>query len=711
METIESGLRNNILFGELGDEELSLMVATMKQKIVQPNQHLITQGEMGDNFYVVDYGEFYYEVDGECVGENAEVGATFGELALLYNSPRAASVISTVESKCWVLPRDHFRKIVASTANKSRTKVADSLKSVYLLKGLTNDQINALVDATTIVHFEPNDTIIAKGDEGSIFYFLKSGDVECTKIGKGEDMNNLNLGPGDYFGERALMRNEPRAANVIARTACECIALSKDDFEKYLGSLLDTLDANLGKRVLKSLPILKELTEKERAQIVEEFKEESFKAGEFIVRQGEAGSTFYIIRDGVAEVNKNVKGANEPAVVATLNPGDYFGEGALLEDEKRGANVVAKGGEVKVFSLERAAFDKYMNKSKNRMSKHFSTRQDQTADAVKKATRSVESQIKFKDLVQIRTLGTGTFGRVKLVEHKGMKRAFALKVLQKAQVVAYRQQTNVLNEKDIMAESDHPFILRLFKTFKDNNCLYMLLELVLGGELFSLLHIRGGKLADKDSRFYAACVLDALEYLHDRTIVYRDLKPENLLIDDVGYIKVVDFGFAKKVLDKTFTLCGTPEYLSPELVLGKGHNKGVDIWALGILIFEMITGASPFADSINTDHMVICKKIVRGALEFPSARKYPEKAKDLTQKLLVRESHLRIGCLAGGSQDIKDHAWFRGLDWRELYRKRIKAPWIPDIKSHLDTSNFEPYDEDDSVDPYMDNGNGWDNDF
>jgi len=693
---IMKALSNNVLFNSLGDMELQLMVGTMKAQTCAPEEILINQGEMGDNFYVVESGSFDYEVDGEVVGE-ALPGASFGELALLYNSPRAATVIAREESKLWTLPRDNFRKIIAANANKSLHQIQNALKSVPLLQGLSDEQINQLCDITALVTFKQGDVILRKGDEGSVFYFIKKGAVECTKIGNDDGNLDIQLEAGDYFGERALLKSEPRAANVIALNDVECIALDKDDFTRHLGPLQGILERNLGLRVLKSLPVLKDLNQAERNKIVEEFREEDFQEGQYIVRQGETGETFYIIREGEAEVSKKVENTDETAIIATLKSGDYFGEGALLNDEPRGADIRAKTL-VKTFVLDRAAFDRHMNKMKGKLSKHLSRRQDEIADKVKEARRGVEAQIKFSDLKQIRTLGTGTFGRVKLVQHQKLNMVFALKILQKAQVVAYRQQVNVVNEKEVMAECDHPFILRLYKTFKDQNCLYMLLELVPGGELFSLLHLRGGKLADKDARFYAGCVLDGLEYLHDRTIVYRDLKPENLLIDEVGYCKIVDFGFAKKVADKTFTLCGTPEYLAPELVLGKGHNKSVDYWALGVLIFEMLTSASPFADHINGDHMVICKNIVRGKLEF--SRKYPEKAKDLTQQLLVKESHMRLGNLKGGAKDIKDHAWFKSLDFNELYRKRIKAPWIPTIKSPLDSSNFELYDEDDEVEEF-----------
>jgi serine/threonine protein kinase len=321
---------------------------------------------------------------------------------------------------------------------------------------------------------------------------------------------------------------------------------------------------------------------------------------------------------------------------------------------------------------------------------------------------SLRKEIKFSDLTMIRTLGTGTFGRVKLVTFND--EAFALKCLQKQQIVAFVLQTNIMYEKNMMLESDHPFILQLLNTYKDRDQLYMLLELVQGGELFSRLNQKDGLLPSAQARFYASCVLDAFQYIHSKNICYRDLKPENLLIDSEGYIKVVDFGFAKVVPDRTYTLCGTPEYLAPEIVLGKGHNKGVDYWALGVLIYEMLTGLTPFADYESNDTRVICRNIMQGDLVFPASLR-DSKAKDLVRKLLCRDSHQRLGCLKRGAQDIKDHPWFKDMDWAALLEKRLKAPWVPAVTSAVDTSNFDPYDEDEEVDRYVDDGSNWDADF
>merc|ERR1719453_2943858 len=169
-----------------------------------------------------------------------------------------------------------------------------------------------------------------------------------------------------------------------------------------------------------------------------------------------------------------------------------------------------------------------------------------------------------------------------------------------------------MNEKRIMSEIDHPFIVRLMETFKDDNRLYMVLEFCPGGELFSLLQ-RERRLNEEAAAFYGCMVMLAFEYLHNLNIIYRDLKPENLMIDAKGYIKVVDFGFAKHIKDRTWTLCGTPEYLAPETIRNKGHGKGVDWWALGILIYEMVVGIPPY----NGDTaMQTYTQILEGNLNF-----------------------------------------------------------------------------------------------
>ncbi|XP_062343988.1 cAMP-dependent protein kinase catalytic subunit PRKX isoform X2 [Cinclus cinclus] len=264
---------------------------------------------------------------------------------------------------------------------------------------------------------------------------------------------------------------------------------------------------------------------------------------------------------------------------------------------------------------------------------------------------------KLEDLETLATVGTGTFGRVHLVKEKMAKRYFALKVMSIPDVIRLKQEQHVHNEKSVLKEVNHPFLIRLFWTNHDERFLYMLMEYVPGGELFSYLR-NMGRFNNSTGLFYSTEIICAIEYLHSKEIVYRDLKPENILLDKEGHIKLTDFGFAKKLVDRTWTLCGTPEYLAPEVIQSKGHGRAVDWWALGILIFEMLSG-------------------------------------DLIKKLLVVDRTRRLGNMKNGADDVKRHRWFRSIDWDAVPQRRLKPPIVPKVSNDGDTSNFEAYPEDD----------------
>lgn len=215
----------------------------------------------------------------------------------------------------------------------------------------------------------------------------------------------------------------------------------------------------------------------------------------------------------------------------------------------------------------------------------------------------------------------------------------------------------------------------------------MVIEYIAGGEFFTHLR-KAGRFENLAARFYSTQIILAFEYMHAADFIYRDLKPENLLLDKTGYLKVTDFGFAKKVTFKTYTLCGTPEYIAPEVLLNKGHGKGVDWWTLGILLYEMMAGQPPFVDE---DPMGIYQQILAGKVTYP--RHFDRGAKSLIKKLLVADLTKRYGCLKGGADDVKKHKWYNGFDWDALLNRQLPAPIIPTIMSESDTSNFDPYPE------------------
>jgi len=249
----------------------------------------------------------------------------------------------------------------------------------------------------------------------------------------------------------------------------------------------------------------------------------------------------------------------------------------------------------------------------------------------------------------------------------------------------------------VMLALDHPFILKLHNSYKDNKYIYFLLELAPGGELFTFLR-KAGRFNEKASKFYASSVVTVFEQLHQKLIVYRDLKPENLILDDKGFLKVCDFGLAKVVTDRTWTLCGTPDYLAPEIILSKGHNKAVDYWALGILIYEMCAGFVPY---YSDDPMEVYQLILAGDLKFPSH--FSRAAMDLVTKLLTQNQVKRIGMMKNGIKDIFKHKWFAGYDWTALLGRTMTPPIQPVVKNKEDISNFDEYpDEDDTNVPTCD---------
>jgi protein kinase X len=290
------------------------------------------------------------------------------------------------------------------------------------------------------------------------------------------------------------------------------------------------------------------------------------------------------------------------------------------------------------------------------------------------------------------TLGTGTFGRVRLARFKRaaavgevVSSHYALKILRKSEILRLKQLAHIKNETVLLSLVEHPFIVNLVNHFQDECRLIMVLEFVPGGELFTYLR-KEGRMGNDEARFFATQIVLVFGYLHSKSIAYRDLKPENLLLDRNGYLKMADFGFAKIVEQRTWTLCGTPEYLAPEIIQSKGHSMPVDWWACGVLIFEMLAGYPPFYDE---NPFGIYQKILSGTVDYP--RHMDAKAVQLMKKLLVADLTKRIGCLKAGVADVQRCKWLQKVDWKQVYNREEKANYVPELQDDNDTGNFDEY--------------------
>ncbi|KAJ3228238.1 camp-dependent protein kinase catalytic subunit [Clydaea vesicula] len=281
----------------------------------------------------------------------------------------------------------------------------------------------------------------------------------------------------------------------------------------------------------------------------------------------------------------------------------------------------------------------------------------------------------LEDFFIFRRVGKGGFASVYLVRSKtGGGKYWALKVIKKTEVVRLKQEKQMLNEKNILKSINHPFIVELYQTFQDQIYLYMVLEYVAGGDLFTYLR-KVQKFSEEETIFYVSEVLIALDYLHTKDIIYRDLKPENILLDSTGHIKLADFGFAKLVKNTTSSFCGTPDYIAAEIVEGKPYTKSVDWWSLGVLIFELSSGKTPFGDD-NSEK--IYDNIQSGSIKWNSYIR--DNCRDIVRSLLTLDYRARLGTRGGGA-DIKAHPWFERVNWQKLEQRQFTPPFIPTFET------------------------------
>jgi serine/threonine protein kinase len=293
------------------------------------------------------------------------------------------------------------------------------------------------------------------------------------------------------------------------------------------------------------------------------------------------------------------------------------------------------------------------------------------------------------DFSMIRVLGKGSYGKVVLVRKKSSQVLYAMKVLKKGDVVRKRQVERTKIERRVLGFIDHPFLMKLHFAFQTGNKLYLVLDYCPGGELFFHLS-RYKRFPEGVVRFYSAQLVLALKHLHDGGIIYRDIKPENILLDSEGHIKLGDFGLAKDNITEAafgaFSVCGTPEYMAPEVINKNGHGTCVDWWGLGMLMFEMLTGLPPW---YTKDRQKLFERLRVAPLVFPKT--VSPLSAGIIQGLLTRDPLRRLG--AHGGQEVMDNPFFYGLDWEGLLSKRIPAPLNPCRNYSLNsesTHNFDP---------------------
>ena len=295
-------------------------------------------------------------------------------------------------------------------------------------------------------------------------------------------------------------------------------------------------------------------------------------------------------------------------------------------------------------------------------------------------------KLSYSDFDKLKVLGKGSFGEVLLVRLKANNKFYAMKILTKKQVKLRHQESHTKAERDLMVRINCPFIVNIKFAFQDNIKLYIITEFMQGGEMFFHLH-KEKRFSNEKTRFYIIEIILAIEFLHKNKMLYRDLKPENIMVDSNGHIKLTDFGLSKMVKkqkDKAFTICGTPQYLAPEILSDDGYDNSVDWWSLGCVMYEMLVGKAPFRIPKGS---YLSADLYKKKITIPEF--VTEEAKDLISSLLVPNPKKRLGYGPDGAKKIKEHPYFSGINWDDAWNRKLEPPFVPILKSETDLTYFD----------------------
>ncbi len=755
------------------------IIISMSLYSLKEGKTLYNQGSIGNYWYIVQSGKLNKFMDGNLISTINE-GDSFGEHALMNNSPRTYTVVAVTDCKLWVLKRQVFKKILDFIFTLNYEQNMKFLEGINIPLDGT---IKAIMANNLIQEiYKQGQYIFKEGEIGSCMYIIKEGEVECIK---GDKVVRV-LKQGDNFGQKALLEDAKRSLDVRAKTDTKIYSISSSFFETQFGenyreqlyfSFISTafinsknfnklntkmisktfqffsfrslkydelvypknqkvceklcvvlegniVDKTINKVEAKRYEILfeKELVNGSKDAIkhdlvaqpdcvlaeidFDKFKEtiggdlktaqtksiqlnsfgnislfrilsdekieflqnnlkiEKFHNGKKIINQGDVGDKLYIIKSGRVDFFVNSR------YIRSLGEGEDFGAKSLiLSSDKRTATAIANG-EVQCYTLTAKIFKSILEPN---LYEYFTNK-----------FALEDNTIELKDLDNIKELGSGNFGSVNLVRNKKNKQFYAIKALDLEQIKKENLEQCVELEKNVLLKTDHPFIMKMVKYLKNEQYIFFINEYIKGKELWDVIRDIG-LLNKEQTQFYIASMLLAINHLHKKKIIYRDIKPENVMVNVKGYIKIIDFGTVKEIEDRTSTVIGTSHYMAPEITKGEGYSFEVDIWSIAICMYEFFCGKLPFGEEFE-DPMDIYRAVCKEELSFPNFV-HDEKYMALLNKMLKKNPANRLWKF----EQIKADPYFSDFDWSKLISLSYPPPYMIQMKPDKEISNVVPY--------------------
>lgn len=689
------------LFDPLQFREKSRVTDAVFLETAEAGDRIIIEGEAATAMYFVKSGKLR-EVWGSPRFEGApatnvqeavlEPGDSFGQHALLYDSCQQSTVEALTRCELYCISATRLQEELG-------TDLRSFLQRHIALQGLNRSasfshfspaQQAAIVRAMYIQDYRPGAVI----DSSLEFAVVLDGEISATVDGSQRIISHGHCCGDELFICRLKRRSSMRLDEMAmgSREASNCSTTSEGSSKLLeagpkgarLGVLTnDCLAKSLsiggtalqrGRLVaLQKVPLFMHLSLQQLDSFACALVSSTYHQGDVVFRQGQRASTFFVVEQGAVDVEVDGR------VVRQLQQYSFLGERALLFDEPRTATIRVASAKAVLCSIDKPVFEELM--------------ESRLCEQLMNHIRLQDSKnVELKELQAVRVIGQGAFGCVRLVEHCTTKMRYALKKVKKTRG---RVQLEVKRECAILASLDHFFTVYLVKTFESSSSIYMLTELLTGGDLYTVIRMQCfyPRFTRAQAQFYIGSLILALEALGDRHIIYRDLKPENVMLDSQGYVKIIDFGTAKVLgqqkdkTRRTFTMVGTLHYMAPEILSRGGYGLEVDLWSLGVMLFELVCGELPFGNPYELDDALVKEAVLRAEVAFP-ADYDDELGRELINGLLCRQPERRLGAGAGGFHDLKTASYFAedeeeedlddcGALFERILGRTIEPPYVP----------------------------------
>ncbi|OMJ74487.1 hypothetical protein SteCoe_19865 [Stentor coeruleus] len=678
-------IENIPLFNLLTKDQQESLLTMFRVHKFTPDFKIVNDGDPGELFYVIKEGEVAVMKDGNEI-RRMKKGDYFGEQALLYDCLRTATIVSLTNVTCLSLSGTALSTALGNSFQRIiyRNSLKIAMEKDEGLNKLTNEQKEKIIENMKVYTLSNDEKVFDKGSVVSKFLVIVvKGSLRYNNPKPIEEIRTSLEDLGQEFSLfQCLFSKEFTTkselileSDIVSIGESHVGVISIEDFESSIGGELNTIiQHNNILSILKKIPLFSTMSQSDLKKIINALKLINYPQSEPIFTETSQNSFFFIVNSGELSIYKSTK------LIQTLTSYNYFNERSLILPDSQNYTVIPKT-ESELWSLSRDSFLKIF---------------DETVQAqLLSRIELQDDSIKIEDLVYIKTLGKGTFGNVFLTAHKSTHAFYAIKTVSRKKILAYQIHTNILLERKVLMNLDHPMIMKLVKTFKDNTRLYLLLEYVSGMDLFDVLR-KLNILNEEESKFYAACFVNILDHLHSRDIIYRDLKPENIVIDCEGYPKLIDFGISKIVKGRTFTIVGTPHYMPPEVIEGKGYGTSADFWSLGIMIYEFLCAGVPFGDDEDEPY-AIYEQVLAMRLIYPSWIDPRSHSRKIIEQLLNRNPVMRLG---GCIENLRAHVWFSGINWEKLSVKQVKPPFLPEPEK-LDREIHEALQRNSRIEEYI----------